>query len=404
MNKTLKYGTLTLIVAGGLLVGPKTCARFEKKKAEHNAETEYDQERALAEQDKKYETFIIDSVMSSKGFKSNEDIYSQMSDLNYQIYDLAWQNSPGGALEKAVFDAGCQIVWKHMDMLIMDLAKYGLEIANVIDITNDMCKNPEVIMYGAYKDANTEDTYNAHDYFADQIIKNIHMGSYGEMRQSEIAKIVNDDLSKMFSELYANRKHIEKTFADYFAGGQQCINDNAVSYYSDGEIFAGYNKEDIYYPYRITTRSVKVYDSALPVDFFGDKNATYNLEQVSKGKWRVVKKYTNGKVVKTNVFNHDVDYTISTYGSVSDRTFQPFAFYPGNNMGVHVMVDEVINVQRAKKQFKTSPKLNKQIDSLSLKIDSLSQRNQEYMNALGIADSIAQVKLKQRIAQRNRSK
>ena len=407
MSKVFKYGIITVAMAVGLLAGPKACTKYEKKKAEYNSakQEQQDQQRVLAEQDAKYEEYIIDSVLTSKGFtQADKNLYGQSFDFENQMFELSWKNSPGGALENAVFTAAEQIIKRNMDVLSMDLIKYGIEIANVIDITNDMCANPEIIMCGAYKDANIEDNYNAQDFFVSQIVKNINMDCYGEIRQEEIVEIVNNDFSQMFSELYTSRKKIEKSFADYFAGGQQCLNDYAVSYCGEGEVVAGYDKERIFYPYRLTTRMVKVYDSKLPVEFFGDKDAGYTLEQVAKGQWRVVKKFKNGKIAKTPVFQHDIDYTVSTYGSNSDKIDRSFDFYPGTNMGVHVMVNEVIDVQKAKKQFKTSPAVNKKIDSLAFKRDSVLKREKEYLNAQIMADSIAQVKLKQRAALRARSK
>ena len=405
MNKTLKYGIATVFIAGGLLFGPKAYNKYQEKKAKVKAHMEQEKERAWAEQDAQYEQYIVDSVLKAKGFSAaDKDLYCTSLEIGQQIYELSWQNTAGGALEKAVFAAGEQIIRKHMDTLIMDVAKYGLEISNITDITNDMCQNPELIMYGAYRDAKAEGLYDETDYFVSQITKNINMSSYGEARQQEIIDIVDTDFSAMLSALYASRKHIEQTFADYFPGGQQCLDENAVTYSNRSECWAKYFADNLCYPYRITTRSVRVYDSKLPVDFFGDKDAMYTLEQVSKGQWRVVKKYKNGKVVKTPVFQHDIDYTVSTYGSMSDTTDQPFAFYPGTNMGVHVMVNEVINVQKAKKQFKPSPIIDKQIDSLSVKRDSVRRRNAEYEKAVFAADSVAQIKLKQRITQRTRVK
>ena len=257
MNKTLKYGIITLAVAGGLLAGPNMCSRFTQKKAQHKARQEQNQD--FSAQDAEYTAHIKDSVLKANGFNKNEDFFTQAINIKNQIEVLEWQNTPGGALTTSVFTSGEQIVRKHMDMLIIEAAKYGLEINNIIDITNDISQNTDIIMYDAYRDADNEEFNDVSDYFVSQITKNVDYEGIGTGNAQEIDKITNARFQEMLSDLYISRKTIEKSFAPFIAGGQQTIDDCATS--------GGYNP-NINSIYRTTIKQVEVYDSKLQYSFF----------------------------------------------------------------------------------------------------------------------------------------
>ena len=394
MNKTFKYGLITLAVAGGLLVGPKMCSRFAQKKAQHKAGQEQSQD--FTAQDAEYTAHIKDSVLTANGFKKNEDFWTQAMDLENQIDDLEWQNTPGGALAKSVFESGEQIVRKHMDMLIIELAKYGIEINNIIDITNDMSQNTEILMYGAYRDAGIEEVSDAPDYFLAQIIKNIDYEGIGIVNKQEINAIVNTRFQEMLSDLYTSRKTIEKSFAPFIAGGQQTIDNCATN--------PNYGYETcINSMYRTTIKQVEVYDSKLQYSFFKDPYADYKLEKLGTGRWRVVKKAKNGNVSKTSVFNHNVDYDTTTVLENIESS-NIFSVSRGTNTGVRIYSCEVMDVKEAKKEFKPSNDISKKRDSLIACQNNAWEKYDQYERACRYADSIAQAKLKQRIAQRTRSK
>jgi hypothetical protein len=408
MKKSSKYAIGAVIIAGFLLIGPKfyNTIKCAKKNREHaQIEKQITDKRAEQEQDAQYEEYIIDSVLNANGFNRYDgyDFRMEITDLDNQINELNWQQTAGGAMEKAVFSSGEKIVKRYMNAINQDVAKYGLEILNFDILTEEMCQNPEIIMNGAYKDAGIEDEYGEYDisdFASEVIVPNIDFGNYGEPRQQEIIKTVNDHFAQMLNELYANRKHIERTFADYFAGGQATINETSVVYCGEGTYSAGYARYNI--TYRNTTRSVSVYDSKLPVSFFGDSDAIYKLHQVSPGKWYVSKQYANGKIEKTAVFQDKVDYSTYTYTS-NEKGKSEFSFVPGVNMGVRIKVCEVTDVQTAKKQFK-GPSFARQIDSLNVRKDSLVRKDKEYKKAQRLAHSVAQQKLQQRINQRTRVK
>ena len=313
MNKTGKYAFFGFFIALALIGGPKACETYEENKKNIKHKKDYiEKYRIQQEQDEKYKNHIIDSVLNSYGFNKNENFYGQALATESQITELRWQQTAGGAMEKSVFESNKQIIKHHMNMLTTDLAKYGFDLLNTKEITADICQNPEILMCGAYQDAGLEDLYLAREYLVSEIIKNIEFGPYADTRKQEINQITEDHIKKMFSELYKNRKHIEKTFADYFAGGQQTIDKNTVFYCGEMDYCAGYNRDSI------------------------------NIRETVDGK-------------------------------------------------------------KAKKKFK-SLSLEKQINSLTLQRDSLLKKNCEYNHALNCADSIAQIKLKQRIAQRTHVK
>ena len=392
MNKTLKYGIATLAVAGALLAGPKMCNRFTQKKGEPKAKQEQD----FTAQDAEYTAHIKDSVLNANGFKKNEDFWTQAMEIENQIYDLEWQNTPGGALAKAVFTSGEQIVRKHMDMLIIEMAKYGLEIDNIVDITNDISQNTEIIMYSAYNDNDIIDTIDAPSYFISQIIKNVDYERTGVLNKQEINEIINTRFQEMLSDLYTSRKTIEKSFAPFIAGGQQTIDDCATDYNK------GYDNS-INSMYRTTIREVEVYDSNLQHSFFKDPYANYKLEKLGTGRWRVIKKAKNGNVSKTSAFNHNVDYDTTTVLE-NIESANIFSVSRGTNIGVRVYSCEVLDVKEAKKEFKPSKDINKKIDSLNVIDNKAWDKYEQYARVCDRADSIAQAKLKQRIAQRMRSK
>ena len=115
------------------------------------------------------------------------------------------------------------------------------------------------------------------------------------------------------------------------------------------------------------------------------------------------KKQKNGNTVTTPVFKHNVDYK-TNIRIEKTKSLDAFTFYPGENLGVHVYDCKVIDIKTAKKKFKQSKKINNQIDSLNLRRDSLIKKQEEYIKVYNRADTIAKIKLKQRVMARTYSK
>ena len=313
MSKTGKYAIFGFVVALALIGGPKACKTYEGNKRNlTNKKDHVEKYRVQQEQDKKYKDYIIDSVLNSYGFNKNENFYGQALTKEAQTNELRWQQTPGGAMEKSVFASNEQVIERYMYMLAKNLEKNGFDMLNTKEIIEDMCQNPEILMYGAYQDAGLEDLYLAQEYLISEIIKNVKIGPYADTKKPEVNQITETCIKEMFSELYKNRKNIEKTFADYFAGGQKTIDKNTVFYCGEMDYCAGYDR--------------------------------YNIN-----------------------------------------------------------VCATVDGKKAKKKFK-SPSFEKEINSLMTQRDSLLKRNFEYNRALKCADSVAQIKLKQRIAQRTHVK
>lgn len=234
---------------------------------------------------------------------------------------------------------------------------------------------------------------------------------YGAARQAEIQNAVLKIFDKMNHNLDNALRAECKKFAAYYPildiskSGMPAEYAKQFADYDPINFDEEHGFEFEYAPSELcVSRSVSVYDSKLDVDFFGEPNATYKLVKVAKGKWQVVRTSKNGKVAKTPVFSHNVDYSYNAYAYYGGDS-NSFGFEPGANMGVHVYVTEPLwnKVGINDKYPDPDGKIAAKRDSLTAEISRLEKLDEEMGHIYCVADSIAKLK-QQEYIQRNRQK
>ena len=206
--------------------------------------------------------------------------------------------------------------------------------------------------------------------------KKINWRGYGEARQEEVRAGVKSIIEKMPTDMNKAVVEIARKYAKYYpvladikdipAQYAECMKDVSL-WWENGESGNAYPADmggDL-----VITRSIGVYDSKLPVSFFGEEGASYKLVNVEPGKWQVVRTDKNGKVSKTAVFTHDTDYTLKRQSWTDSKVGDSFFSYePGTNMGVHVRMTEVVYVKEREIKDDKLPK--QEYDRLFAKQDA----------------------------------
>lgn len=246
--------------------------------------------------------------------------------------------------------------------------------------------------------------------------KTFNWKEYGESRQNEVITAVNNILLKMYRDICTSTKQIARSFAKYYPvlsdpkdmpAEYAKLLENVELWWEhseSGEWYPGYIAGDV-----VVKRCVRVYDSKLPVSFFGEEGADYKLVNVAPGKWQVIRTSKDGKVAKTAVFTHNVDYTfvagVNDEGAkVGDGTFE---FAPGANMGVEIIASEVVFIKKREIANDKIPNYAEKYGQEDAKIDSLRMvinRKEDFIKALRekpdsiytVADRTARDKAKER--------
>jgi len=228
-------------------------------------------------------------------------------------------------------------------------------------------------------------------------VKKIYWRDYGEARQDEVRAAVKSIVEKMVTDMDKAVVEIARKYAKYYPVLTDIKNIPAqyAEYLKDvvlwdevgesGDACPGDISGDL-----VITRSIRVYDSKLPVSFFGEKGASYKLVSVQPGKWQVVRTDKNGKVSKTAVFSHDTDYELELRHNWTDSKVgnSTFSYEPGANMGVHVYATEVVYVKE--REIKDDKLPQKEYDRLFAQQDARYDSLQsEYARKTDLADSLS---------------
>ena len=344
-----------------------------------------------------YKEHIKDSIVRTNGFPEGFATFWQNREaLEDSIKSLEYKNGPMYAMETAVFNAGNKIAKTYTSILESKLKIYNLPFDKTL--INEAMSDDSFIMYGAYKDARESDQNVSDweiDYAVEVIVKSLKLDetNYGESRKQEISTLVKGTIIEMCKEMYKSRKAIEQQYAKYFAGGMNAINKGCVQY-GEGDCWAGYCDWELNNSALVTEKTLWLYDSKLPVDFFADTDADYTVEDMGVGQWRIVKKAKDGKTSRTQTFSHNTDYEITTrpvwneeiVPSVGKKSFRAT---PGDNIGMHINYSEVIAVTKPKAKFVGSPELNRKIRELKIEKERVDAHYDELCRIESYADSIA---------------
>ncbi len=424
MAKLGKKAKLTLGLAA--LLALSACESKEKK-AEREAAAERERvaavekaEREAKEREYKLTSAIYDSLMNVPntidGMSAKQaGIYCDDFRNNCGIgtkheLDSLRNVSMAQILDKRVISSGKTIVEKHLKALFASLATYDLGINTNAKIQQMLAGT--VVGSNYYYDLNfygeeaSDTVYGRYLYdfednqraFVSAVLNGADTAQYGASRKAEIVKIIEKRYVQMMSELKANRIAVAKEFADYYPVldinripkqyRQYMDFDPALEFGGEGDSWYSYDKNS----WRLKgdfaiVKSVNVYDSKLKPEFFNVPGAKYKLVQVAKGKWQVVRTL-KGKVEKTPVFTHNVDYKteMQSWGITQDVKAgdNSFSASAGTNLGVHISVTEYEYVARAVKSDKLpDPKGERaariaQLEQKQVEIDSLQSQYWDY--------------------------
>lgn len=417
MNKsTIKHAALITAISALTVLGATSCGNSEQKQDKQKAKTE----QFKKEQKEFYRTTYQatkDSLLTVRGYDAPRfDGIETVHNDEMAIWDLEYQlNNPAIVkMDSEVVASASRIVDAYMAQVVALLNKYGLH-PDLAHLSNGYKNNYQYAFVGAkmqYSDYEPE-MFSCIDGFMYEYFESTDDG-ISEMRKTEIESKVRQILTKMESEIYRSRKSIEKKYACYYPildpsaipseYVKQMLGGNDVAYV-DGEGFGmSYRYAWALTPQIHAYKSVGVYDSKLEVDFFGEPDCKYELKQVSKGKWQVVRTDSRGRVAKTPVFTHNTDYELSVSPVASETSETSFDFSAGENMGVHVYSTVPVYSKTATKTYllpkQTETRIRSQIDSLQHEVARKNHLSDERSDireaALAQAEQIALQKLKQK--------
>ena len=378
------------------------------------------------EQVRRYKNKCADSIRTARGYDS---IYAKYNQLDaYPIYrkidSLEWAASLGNAIEKSVKNSARKIINKFFADLGSLLGRYEISLSDYTcgededyfyfnTNTNAVCKN-DLIFTGInlYPENQPDDEAsnlcgitNEFNPLIDIVQEIVDKSSYNKTRKDEIMNHVHNLVEKTKDKLIASRKSAEQQYADYYLKKDN-KDDIAVEECGEGDRTAGYGN------FRWNSRGcvkkvlhTQVYDSKLPVAFFGDKDAEYKLISLGNDKWQVQKKTASGKIEKTAVFTdkgHIEGWLC--FDDIDAKNENCFSYEPGENMGVHVFYSEYKIIKRAKKKWVPNKDITRQINSLTKQMEKVQAQSDELYDRLetirNYADSVATVKASQRFRSR----
>lgn len=390
--KRLDFNTITKLAKIGfgvyLVLFLSACGhRSNKNEDDNQFSTEKVDIRKQAEQ---YFEHVKDSVLRTNGYYNyaEQDKNRSYYDDYSTIYDLEYEYTLGGAIEKQVSNATEKVFNQGLQEISDELAKYKIKLDlpmycfNYQDCIEMIAQNKDVeygpsFFYGIVD--STEDKYLYDELawewekFQNNINDIIDNSNYGPGPKKDMKTNVAKIIKKTQISLKNTRETIEKQFEDYYLPGyyKGTPYKPGLSYDNEGNARLTYDEIEAH-KYLVTKNVIHVYDSKLPVDFFGDKNSKYTLVSLGNNKWQVIKENKSGKIEKSAVFTDKKTFQEYKFGTDDKPTKgqSEFDFYPGTNMGVHINYSTISNVETRKKDWevKIPENVQQQIDSLRQEI------------------------------------
>jgi len=419
--KTLVLGTALTLSA---LVSCKDSVQESEPKQPQQPKTEI-KTNPKSEQkiSKEYYLRVRDSIETVNGAKKYNAQYlskpASWTDEN-EIYDLQYDYSLGGVMDREVGSKGIKIVNNAYKQIVAELAKYKVSLDE--SITQDEGTFYVKVNYLDYWDKKNEYTaevskfnlcfigagqqskYDDDYSMADEEWKDLYQAIVNAVEASDCSEYQKNSMKiktshiieKAQRNLIASRKSVEAAYADYMLLPEDFQETMGINYEGEGSYSYGYGDLNAYNnKYLNTRRYISVYDSKLNIDFFGEENATYELVLLKENTWQVIKKSADGTITKTHVFEDRQEF--SNYPMFSDEPLKigetDFRFSPGYNFGVHVISDQVVDVQRRKKDWnmKLPKDVQYTVDSLCAEIAEKQALENKMYAAYHEADSIAKV-------------
>lgn len=421
--KTWLLGTAAL--AGVVLT---SCAKEQRSEKEEQGPAKQEQKYDIEEARKQYQRNCADSIRIANGYNEIWAKYCQLGDSLSSVRDkqeaLRREHSLGYAMEKAVAKSGNKILDKMLKDIEVLLAKYKINFINYFGGEDDdywnfrtdtAYNNLDGIDYvykrgmlyvGAGAQSDDEQDEYAEDEFKSLALiveQIVNESSYGQGRKGEIMSQVKSLIEQTKRQLIASRKSVEKQYADYYV--TMAGEDIAIEQAGEGSYYYGYGDLNHDRSVLVRHRDISVYDSQLPVSFFGDTSAEYTLISLGNNKWQVQKKTVSGKVEKTAVFT-DAGGIYEWFGTYGKDYCVDNSFYyePGKNMGVRVEFHESNIIKRASKEWVVPQSVENQIQALEeqeFELGAQAHEAWEESHQISLqADSVANVMALQKFKSR----
>jgi hypothetical protein len=371
----------------------------------------------------KYQKMYADSVRSANGYDSicNESskLWQKSAEFYYRADSVAAENSLGAVMQRDVEGAANKILTNFLNNVSAVLGAYKISLKDYILEDSDLLwrfntntqkdnydgmdyvlKQP-LFYFGVNTCGFSDMSGHEFDEFIVVINQIIDESDYAKSHKKEIMSKINSLIKKTKSKLISSRKSIERKYSDYYVviDGQ----DAAFMPYSADDWHYGYT--DIEYPERdavIKATTLSVYGENLPVSFFGDKKAKYELVNLENNRWQVKKTSKKGIVETTESFTDKGETSIREYYAGSKASnYSEFRFDAGQDGGVYIEVEKGVVIKRAKQKWCPSRNVLKQIDSLedeSIKFANQAAKLEDQKKAINqYADSVARTMVNQRV-------
>lgn len=413
--KAKKAKTFLLGISALAGVALTSCGKEQSSKQESRVPQKQEQKFDVEKARKEYKEHCADSIRVANGYNDMRAQQRQISDSIYAVEaqkgTIEWESSLGGAIQAAVESSGNKILDGFFQELDALLGKYKISLKSHFHGEDDMywefynndeydgvsyIYKSDLIYTGVVVDDEDFD-YSEEQY--EKLIKNIgnivEESQYGQQRKDEIMAAVRKLINQTKKKLITSRKATEAKFSDYYVAMDD--EDLAFQYGGEGDTDYGYEHLNHGRDILAKTKHIHVYDSKLPVEFFGDEGAEYKLVSLGNNKWYVQKKTASGKIEKTAVFTDAGKVAESTY-CYGKEWFDPsysFSYTPGDNMGVHIETRETTVLKTAKKQWTCPQTVANELKYLEQQQATLSGQNISLWNKMDsvshYADSVANV-------------
>lgn len=418
MNRQITNKAILMYIIAVLgSVGVFSCKNPEEQREKDKAELKKQKQEQQRFYNNAY-TGAVDSLLNTNGYFDakfdNTDIPKAKQEK--MKAELQLSNFNQFRLEAQVKSATLNVLDYYMTLLSKFLGQYGVNISReqlVKEYTNIASGGNQYLFVGTKF---PQGFYATEPYFSltknfignlffDKKIRyddedtQIKLHKFSTAEQNKIIGTVIKICKAMEADIYNSRKNIEKSFAKYWPvlnldqipqryADSFRQTDIAIEQIDGGLVFGYVNN------WRLTnaiyaTKYISVYDSKLDMKFFEDKDATYTLKRVAKGKWQVIKKNHNGTIDKTHIFNHNVEYR--TCVNVCDKKDLPtpvFTAEPGTNVGVKISVETPVYVKTANAEYHIPEKQEKHIKE---KIYAATKNYHQQLKLKNMRDSIQSI-------------
>ena len=301
--KAKKAKTFLLGISALAGVALTSCGKEQSSKQELSVPQKQEQTFDIEKARKEYKQRCADSIRVANGYNDaraqQNQLYDSIHAIDSKKEALEWESSLGGAIQKAVESSGNKILdnfFKELDAL---LGKYKISLKSHFHGEDEMYwefyDNDEyngisniyktALLYTGVITDDEDFDYSEEQY--EKLIKSISdivdESQYGQQRKDEIMNAVHKLIDQTKKKLITSRKAAEAKFSDYYVA--MADEDLALQYAGEGDIGYGYEHMNGGRDILAKTKHIHVYDSKLPVEFFGDPGAEYKLISVGNNKF-----------------------------------------------------------------------------------------------------------------------